>query len=145
MPERTLSRDWCGEVLEMYRAWAAKRNMQTETLTLPGWEFPVLAIAGFGAYRTLVREIGLHVRDGEAGAPRPAVRVSVAAGPLGDLTPAQRRNTILKALEKGGKTNTVVRRYRRTPTVRVRNGSGSWRSKRLADVLGGDFDIIAEY
>jgi hypothetical protein len=69
----------------------------------------------------------------------------VTAGPLGDLAPAQRRNTIVKALEKGGKTNTVVRRYRRIPTIRVRNGSGSWRSKKLAEVLGGDFDIIAEF
>ncbi len=138
---------WHREILEMYRLWCRKRNMQLaelEALYEPG--LPVAIIGGFGAHRTLVREAGLHVleqADAANGASRITARVLVVASPSGGLSKAQLRSQLADAFAKAPRTGTVVRRYRRGPSPLVRNADGSWRTGRIDAVLGGDFDIMA--
>ena len=62
--DNRLTREWCVRLLDMYRAWAAKRNMQlTEIAGERAGDPPLLLISGFGAHRCLSVEIGLHVLD----------------------------------------------------------------------------------
>ena len=140
--DRAAARKWCEDVLGMYRAWAAKRNMQTEDMNLPGRDLPLLLVAGFGAAKTIASECGLHVLEAEDGTHRFAARVLCAATPLGDLAPARKRSALTTALSDAAKSNALVRRYRREPQALVRNGAGNWRSTQLAAVLDGDFDLI---
>jgi ATP-dependent Clp protease ATP-binding subunit ClpC len=128
----------------MYLGWADKRRMAVTEL--PGAQrdsgTPLLVISGFGAYRTLAPEAGLHVFElNEGGMGRVTVRVRLAAVPLGDIPAAKERKTILKALDEAERTSTVVRRYREEPPL-VRDGAGKWRTGRLDLVLGGEFDLL---
>jgi len=126
----------------MYRAWAGKRRMQFSDVSARGNEQPTIVIGGFGAYRTLASEAGLHVFEQSAGAiGRVTARVRLAPVPLGDVPASKERALILKALTAAPKTNAVVRRYREEPPL-VRDASGNWRTGRLDLVLGGDFDLL---
>jgi ATP-dependent Clp protease ATP-binding subunit ClpC len=139
---------WCGKVLDMYRAWCRKRNMQLTELqiALPNaaGSLPVLLIAGFGAHRTLKGEQGLHVLElGEDKAPaRATARVRIGVAPLGDMPESRFKAAIQNALNEAGQPNAVVRRYRDDASPLVRDLVAGWRSGRLDDVLGGDFDLI---
>jgi ATP-dependent Clp protease ATP-binding subunit ClpC len=138
---------WCAQLRAMYRAWADNRHMpfselESERGTLP----PVLLVSGFGAYRVLARESGLHVlelADDDGSSSRVAARVRAVAAPAEELQPAKLRRALHEALSRAGASSTVVRRYRREPAPLVRDMSGGWRSGRLDQVLGGDFDLIA--
>jgi ATP-dependent Clp protease ATP-binding subunit ClpC len=142
---------WCGQLREMYRAWAGNRHMQLSELAgseishgLAG-DAPVLLIAGFGAHRVLKRECGLHVlelAEAQSGASRATARVRLAVTPLGDVPPARLASALIKAFGQAPPSSTVVRRYRREPSPLVRSGDGSWRSGRLDAVLGGNFDLL---
>ena len=144
--EREATRQWCGQLLDMYRAWAKNRNMQ---LTVqPGDErgeakdgLPLLLISGFGAHRLLQREAGLHVL--ELAEARATARVRVAAAPLGELPPDKLRRALKEAFDRAGIPSAVVRRYRGDPAPLVRDLTAGWRSGRLDAVLRGDFDLIA--
>jgi hypothetical protein len=49
----------------------------------------------------------------------------------------------LACLAAGGPPNTaIVRRYRAQPSPLVRDALAGWRSGRLDQVLGGDFDLM---
>ncbi len=141
--DRQATLQWCGRLSAMYRAWAAKRRVQISEL--PGEKDranPILLVSGFGAYRTLVQEAGLHVFDpaeGEGG--RVTARVRIAIVPLGDVPAAKQRKLVLDVLEQAARPNAVVRRYREQPPL-VRDGGGKWRTGRLDLVLGGEFDLL---
>jgi ATP-dependent Clp protease ATP-binding subunit ClpC len=109
---------------EMYAAWAARRGMRIEEAADGR-----LAVSGLGAFTILAPEHGLHVletpRDSRS-FDRLTVRVSVEAP---DHTPA-------------AAPQTIVRRYRETPSPLVRDAVRGWRTGRLDRVLGGDFDVI---
>jgi ATP-dependent Clp protease ATP-binding subunit ClpC len=142
---------WCGQLREMYRAWAGNRHMQLSEMAASeishglGGDAPVLLIAGFGAHRVLKRECGLHVlelAEAQSGASRATARVRLAVTPLGDVPPARLASALIKAFGQAPPSSTVVRRYRRVPSPLVRSGDGSWRSGRLDAVLGGNFDLL---
>jgi ATP-dependent Clp protease ATP-binding subunit ClpC len=140
---------WCQQVLNMYRAWSRKRNMQlTDMPTFgPGGAgaLRLLLISGFGAHRILAPERGLHLlelADDKAPA-RATARVRVAAAPLGDPSASKLRAALKEALFDAGQPNGIVRRYRDDAAPLVRDIAGGWRSGRLDAVLAGDFDLIA--
>ena len=140
---------WCQQVLDMYRSWSRKRNMQLSEMPGDGpaasGALPLLLISGFGAHRILAPERGLHVlelADDKAPA-RAAARVRVAATPLGDLAASKFKAALTKALFDPGQPTGIVRRYRDDAAPLVRDIAGGWRSGRLDAVLAGDFDLIA--
>jgi ATP-dependent Clp protease ATP-binding subunit ClpC len=139
---------WREGIVRMYAAWAENRRMSSKEIQdVPGLSYPVRLVAGFGAWRTLSREVGLHVledREGGAGGSRLAVRVVIVAPPLGMLSRGDLRQALGVAFNKVPGVSSVVRRYRRTPSPLVRNASGNWRSGRLEEVLAGDFDILTD-
>ena len=136
------ARAWCERLSKMYRGWAAKRGMQVEDHGTG--KDAVIAVSGFGAYRLLAEEAGLHVlevSDDDEGS-RVTARVRVAAAPLGDLPAASAAKVLRAALDKAGAANSVVRRYRGGTAPLVRDGKKAWRSGKLDAVLAGDFDVI---
>jgi len=148
--ERDATRAWCGQLLNMYRAWAKNRNMHlTEARgdgNTDGDALPMLLISGFGAHRLLRREAGLHVlelADDDKGPARATARIRVAAAPLGDSPPDKMRRALGDAFDRAGVPTNVVRRYRGEPSPLVRDMMAGWRSGRLDAVLRGDFDLIA--
>jgi ATP-dependent Clp protease ATP-binding subunit ClpC len=104
----------------------------------------VLTVSGFGAFRLLAEEAGLHVleasEDDESS--RVIARVRVAAAPPGDLPASSAAKTLRATIEKAGASNTVVRRYRGGASPLVRDGKKAWRSGKFDAVLAGDFDVI---
>jgi ATP-dependent Clp protease ATP-binding subunit ClpC len=138
---------WCGQLLDMYRGWAAARNMQLTEIPggVRGKETLVLLAGGFGAHRALRYETGLHVLevpdDGKA-VERVTARVRIVPAPLGDLPPAKLRAALAAAFSQAGASNALIRRYRNGPSPLVRDMTGGWRSGRLDAVLRGDFDLI---
>jgi ATP-dependent Clp protease ATP-binding subunit ClpC len=147
--DRDANRVWCGQLLDMYRAWAKNRNMQlTEQrgdIHADGEVLPTLLISGFGAHRLLRRETGLHVLElaDDGGPSRATARVRVAPVPLGELSPERLRRALKEALDRAGVPSAVVRRYRGDPSPLVRDMTAGWRSGRFDAVLRGDFDLIA--
>jgi ATP-dependent Clp protease ATP-binding subunit ClpC len=142
--DRLATLGWCQRLRSMYRAWADKRRMQIAEIEGAGRdkETPILMVSGFGAYRIMAPEAGLHVFEQSEGAVgRVTARVRLAAVPLGDVPAAKERKLIVKALDEAPRINTVVRRYREEPPL-VRDAAGKWRSGRLDLVLGGDFDLL---
>jgi ATP-dependent Clp protease ATP-binding subunit ClpC len=142
--ERQVALAWCDRLRAMYRGWASKRHMQVTEAAGTGRDKdqPILTVGGFGAYRILSQEAGLHVFEPSEGAPsRVTARVRIAVVPLGDVPAAKERKLILDALEQTPRTNAVVRRYREEPPL-VRDAAGKWRTGRFDLVLGGDFDLL---
>lgn len=144
--EGEAERRWCRDVHAMYCGWARARNMTLAQLAdLPGVEGSVLLISGFGAYRTLALEAGLHILEGVE-APettsRMTARVLLLPVPSGDMSKAALRQYLADGLASTVRTNAIVRRYRRGAAPLVRTGDGSWRSGRVEEVLRGDFDIM---
>ena len=102
--------EWRETLLAMYRAWASARNMQVSEARRAK-EAPILLIGGFGAYRTLAHEAGLHVLEmpeEDRSLDRVTARVRVAAAPFGEIPQAKlarhaRRRALAKpALERHG-------------------------------------------
>lgn len=136
---------WCGRLLDMYRSWAAARNMQVSEVPGGAADAPILLISGFGAHRALVHEIGLHVMEtpeGDKSVERVTARVRAVPAPLGDQDPNKLRAALAKAFLQPGASSTVVRRYRKGDSPLVRDIAAGWRSRRLDAVLRGDFDLI---
>ncbi len=81
------AREWRSQLLAMYRAWASARNMQL-TQVRHAREDPILVVGGFGAYRALSQEAGLHVLElpeEDKSVDRVTARVRVAAAPFGEI------------------------------------------------------------
>lgn len=136
---------WSGQILEMYRRWAERRRMQVEEFLPRRGQGPViLQIAGFGAFRTLEAEAGLHLLedgDGDSGR-RTVARLRTAPGLLEEPRAAEAYQVFARRLAETGDPSTVVRRYRKGPAPLVRDVRGGWRSGRIELVLGGDFDLV---
>jgi ATP-dependent Clp protease ATP-binding subunit ClpC len=141
------SRQWCLQLIGMYRAWAGNRHMQLSEMSDAGARhLPLLLISGFGAHRLLEREAGVHVLElgeDDKGPGRVAARVRLAVAPLGTMPADKLRSALIEALGRGQQPHAVVRRYRSEPSPLVRDMNGSWRSGKLDAVLRGDFDLIA--
>ena len=138
--------EWRQRLVAMYRAWAAQRNMQLSEVSAKAKEPPLLVIGGFGAYRTLSHEAGLHVLETpgeEKNVGRVTARVRVAAAPLGEIAPNKLPAALAAALSRAALSNTLVRRYRNGASPLVRDMVAGWRTGRLDAVLQGDFDLIA--
>ncbi len=137
---------WRVQLLDMYRGWASARNMQlSEIPGVRGKEGPILLIAGFGAYRGLSQEAGLHVLEipeGDKNLERVTARVRVAPAPLGDVPPNKLRAALAGAFAPAGAPTTLIRRYRDGASPLVRDMVSGWRSGRLDAVMRGDFDLI---
>ena len=134
----------------MYREWGRKRRMRVQVLRDGHGEgdaqLAVLAIGGFGAHGILQREAGLHVMevpDAEEAFQRLTARVRIAPQPAQPRPVAQSEaDFALRCLTSQAVSNTIVRRYRRLPSPLVRDAIAGWRTGRLDQVLGGDFDLI---
>ncbi len=141
------SQEWRRQMLDMYRGWAAARNMQLSEVCANGAKAPpILLIGGFGAYRALAHEAGLHVLetpDGDKNIERVTARVRLAAAPLGDIPANKLHAALAAALSRGSLSNTLVRRYRNGASPLVRDMAAGWRTGRLDAVLRGDFDLMA--
>lgn len=142
--ERQATLAWCDRLRSMYRAWAAKRRMQITEVpgSGPDKNQPILTVSGFGAYRILAPEAGLHVfEESEGGTGRVTARVRLAVVPLGDVPAAKEHKLIVEAVEQAPRASAVIRRYREEPPL-VRDAIGKWRTGRLDLVLGGEFDLL---
>ena len=138
--------EWCAQLVAMYRAWAASRNMQLSEVSAKAKEPPLLVIGGFGGYRTLSHEAGLHVLEmpgEEKTVDRVTARIRVAAVPLGEIPPNKLSAALAAALSRAAPSNTLIRRYRNGASPLVRDMVAGWRTGRLDAVLHGDFDLIA--
>ena len=136
---------WCQRVAQMYRHWAERRHMQLdEHGAAKKAEPPILQVAGFGAFRTIAGEIGLHVLEPVEGGQRFIARVKAVAGPWEEPKPKEAYRSLASLLAQAPESNTIVRRYREKPSPLVRDVKGGWRSGRLDAVLAGDFDLIGE-
>jgi ATP-dependent Clp protease ATP-binding subunit ClpC len=142
--ERPATLAWCDRLRSMYRAWAVKRRMQIGEISGngSGSHRTILTVSGFGGYRTLGAEAGLHVFEASDGTGhRVSARVCLATVPLGDLPSTKEHRLIVEAVDRAPRPSAVVRRYREEPPL-VRDAAGKWRTGRLDLVLGGDFDLL---
>jgi ATP-dependent Clp protease ATP-binding subunit ClpC len=130
--------------MAMYAAWAERRRMQFALIEGAGQAPPLLSVSGFGAWRTLSREAGLHVFEHSADAPRrrEVARVRVIDGLEEAVAQAGRRKALAARLAAAAEPNNVVRRYRERPAPLVRDTATGRRSGNLDQVLGGDFDLV---
>jgi ATP-dependent Clp protease ATP-binding subunit ClpC len=139
--------EWTRTLAGMYREWAKKRRMRAAVLCDGDGRPFVMAVNGFGAHRILAREAGLHVLEvpgGGGGFERHTARVRVAAQPVTPRPPqkADLDHALACLAAAGAGSNAVVRRYRERPSPLVRDAVAGWRTGRLGQVLGGEFDIL---
>ncbi len=142
------------QIGDMYIHWAEKRRMRYKVLQETGGngDAPlcrIIAISGYGAYRILKDETGLHVLElpGD-GRSFERCKAYIRIVPQPDEPAGNEPNALLRqALETlsgdddSGKVK-IVRRYREKPSPLVRDSVRQWRTGRLDRVLGGDFDLI---
>ncbi|HTO81192.1 MAG TPA: AAA family ATPase, partial [Methylomirabilota bacterium] len=135
---------WCERLTRMYTQWSERRRMQLEVcVPARGLGPTILKVSGFGAFRTLDNEAGLHVLDSEVEDGRRTVaRVRTAPAPWEEPRPADAHRDFTRLLTRAGEASAVVRRYRDGAAPLVRDVKGGWRSGRLEAVLDGDFDLL---
>lgn len=134
---------WCDQLLGMYRNWASKRGMQASELRFEGATY--LLVSGFGAYRVMTQECGLHVLetgDEDTATSRMVARVRVAPSPPGDLKAPSSGRLLKQAIDGGAVPSQVLRRYRGGDAALVRDARLGWRSGKFDQILNGDFDLI---
>ena len=121
--------DWRDRLAGMYRSWAAVRGMRIESERAR--DPRGIVVSGFGAWRLLAPEAGLHVLEySDRGEPQRAVaRVMVGES--------------LDALGSSG-AQQVVRRYQLEPSPMVRDTRQGWRTGRVDLVLKGHFDVLRD-
>jgi len=147
------SEGFASELGAMYDAWARKRRMRWEVIeALSGSQSPyrlLTSVSGYGAFSILAPEDGLHVLEypdsGGKTFERCKVLVHVfpqSGMPAGWNTQVlrQRIERLLRDRESGPLK--IVRRYRRGPSPLVRDSIRGWRTGKLSQVLGGDFDLM---
>lgn len=143
---KAASAEWCKRLSNMYRQWAERRHMLFEQFA-PDDDAngpTILHVTGFGAFRTLSEEAGLHLMeetDAQSGR-RLVARVRVAAGPDEDPRPDQAYRAYVGIIDRAEELTAVVRRYRENPAPLVRDAKAGWRSGKLDMVLAGDFDLM---
>ncbi|MCC7547734.1 MAG: ATP-dependent Clp protease ATP-binding subunit [Burkholderiales bacterium] len=144
------ARRWSERVMDMYRDWARKRRVRFTMLrTDSGGDDTghIAAVVGFGVHGVLAREAGMHVwetPDLHGGFDRCTARVRVVAQPAQPLPPGRDAAAFAaQCLAAARSGTTIVRRYREQPSPLVRDAVAGWRTGRLDQVLGGDFDLVA--
>jgi ATP-dependent Clp protease ATP-binding subunit ClpC len=137
------ARRWAAELAGMYAGWAERRRMQFRLVGQPDGGPPILAVSGFGAWRTLQAEAGLHVLEvgAQADKRRITARVRVAEEPEGQNAPAGLAQ-LTKAIDAAPAKRQIVRRYRGGASPLIRDGATGLRSGQWDSVLGGDFDLV---
>ena len=138
-----LSREWAESLFAMYLKWARLRGMEI-TVSRPAKAGPaILKVSGFGAWRTLQGEAGLHVREGseDDGAKRITARVRACEAPHATGRQPGHR-TMDATLRATPASRTIVRRYRATPSPLVRDQRTGDRSGNFEHVMDGNFDVI---
>jgi ATP-dependent Clp protease ATP-binding subunit ClpC len=131
---------WVKRVLAMYAAWAQQRRMQFRLLA-PSDQPAILTVSGFGAWRSLSAEAGLHVLEsGSSDSKRLTARVRIAEEPADEAQPSHAK--LLQALKATPASRTVIRRYRDGEAPLVRDTASGRRSGQLDQVLGGAFDLV---
>ena len=132
----------------MYRQWAEARRMRwtpLEEAREASDAYRLLAsVSGFGAYRILKPETGLHVfeRQESGRTHREKVRVRVAPHPgQPALDEAALRRQARHAFAAPERLD-VARRYVLTPSPLALDRARGWRTGRLDDVLAGAFDLF---
>jgi len=137
------SEEWCGRLARMYRQWAERRRMQFEEMTPPSRDGDALLhVTGFGAFRTLDNEAGLHVLEDAVTGRRSVARVKVARGPQEEPRGREAYRTYSALLALAGEPTSIIRRYRENPAPLVRDARDGWRTGRFEAVLSGDFDLF---
>jgi hypothetical protein len=101
-------------------------------------------VSGFGAFRALAAEAGLHLLEGGEPEGRVTARVRVAAGPAEEPRADQAYQKYLALFARGDESAAVVRRYRESPAPLVRDAKAGWRTGRFDTVLKGNFDLIGD-
>ncbi len=121
--------DWRDRLMHMYSLWAKDRGMRLR------WEGPLAGgvlrarVRGFGAWRILRHEAGLHLLDpaDDSGA-RHRARVVVGEDEHDAREP--------------GVESRICRRYTDGGSPLVRDAVHGWRSGRFDRVMAGDFDLF---
>jgi ATP-dependent Clp protease ATP-binding subunit ClpC len=143
---------WPLRLAQMYEHWGHKRQMRSQVLADGTQKRAPIAIlmafSGLGAHAILQREAGLHVfetPDTGGSFLRQSVRVRVVPQSFKPRAAAQTEVDYARAcvMNAPAGTNNIVRRYREQPSPLVRDSVAGWRTGRLDQVLGGDFDLIA--
>jgi ATP-dependent Clp protease ATP-binding subunit ClpC len=132
---------------DMYAGWARRRRMSLEVLDEGGrgrrW---IAAVSGFGAWRILRPEHGLHLHEAEfehERIERLRAEVRVAPQPPEPAgTSAALLQQAIAALASSGEATAIVRRYRERPSALVRDAVRGFRTGRIERVLEGQFDLI---
>jgi len=142
-----VSARWCERLLEMYRAWSARRGMRITEVSSGSPGRSLLVISGFGASRLLSGEAGLHVMDyqdpEESG--RAVARVVVTpTPPTLQRSAAEQQADLSAAVERAAVASAVVRRYRLDSSPIVRDLRQGWRTGRIDLVFNGHFDVMGE-
>jgi ATP-dependent Clp protease ATP-binding subunit ClpC len=147
-PDPASSARWCERLLDTYRQWASRRQMQWDIVPGASSTPSLAVVSGFGAARILGREAGLHVleyEDAREESARAAARVRVAPTPAVVPDAAEeRRPALLSELNRVPAVASVVRRYRLDSSPLIRDATYGWRTGRQDLVLGGDFDLLAD-
>lgn len=146
---------WTHRIAGMYREWARRRGLHVDVLDEAVGGSTLLAVSGLGVHALLAGEAGLHVleapdgretRDGREGFDRIAARVRIAPQPVAPAPRTWReREVALQCMAAAPASSAVVRRYREEPSPLVRDAVAGWRTGRLADVLGGGFDLFGPH
>jgi ATP-dependent Clp protease ATP-binding subunit ClpC len=142
---------WPARLAQMYEQWAHKRQMRFHRLAdlqAPASPGILMGIGGLGAHAILRRESGLHIfeiPDADASFLRHSARVRVAPQPAEPRPSAQPEVDYARVCLSGASlgANNIVRRYRELPSPLVRDGVVGWRTGKLEQVLGGDFDLMS--
>jgi ATP-dependent Clp protease ATP-binding subunit ClpC len=145
-----LADEFARRISAMYALWGEKRKMQVQRIGLDTGSLPfkaLFAFSGFGAYSILEKEHGFHIlelpKEGNS-FKRISVNVRVVPQPIvppgRDIDIGETALAEIRAVENGRLG--IVRRYREKPSPLVRDDIRGWRTGRLEEVLGGNFDLI---
>jgi len=143
---------WPLRLVQMYEKWGHKRQMRSQVLadgTQKNSAGTILmTFGGLGAHAILQRESGLHVfetPDTDSSFVRQSARVRVVPQPFKPRAAAQSEVDYARSCVMGAPPggNNIVRRYREQPSPLVRDSVGGWRTGRLDQVFGGDFDLMS--
>jgi ATP-dependent Clp protease ATP-binding subunit ClpC len=137
------------QIAAMYLAWCERRGMRADRVVSEAGHH-VLSLSGLGVGRLMAPETGLHVlevmEDGDRGervVDREHVRVAVAPRPPGPRDgDADVAREAVEATQHVDVAGVVVRRYRTGRSPLVRDTARGYRTGRLDEVLGGDFDLF---
>ena len=143
---------WPLQLAQMYERWGHKRQMRSQVLAdgaqKSGPGAILMGFGGLGANAILQPESGLHVfetPDTDGSFLRQSARVRVVPQPFKPRAAAQTEadyGRVCMAGAPAGGSN-IVRRYREQPSPLVRDSVAGWRTGRLDQVLGGDFDLMS--